>query len=273
MECLYGALASEVCDLDKPIGHSFGDVEHYSRLIAEVTGRILEPAVGTGRILIPLLEAGHEVDGLDSSTEMLSVCRRHCRDRGLNPVLREGDMTVFVHLAAYEAVIVPAGSIGLLDGRTATLQAMACFRDSLVPGGRLFVDVLVPQPVAEQEPTRHWRQGPFLWTLQTLGIEYDAAANQTTRILRYDKWQDGALSMTELQVLRFQHWDLHEFEHLLAEAAFTDIRISGYKHASMRAPNDGIWTFHATAPQARSTTMVTAQRPGNTPSGKPYHGA
>ena len=62
----YGKLATEVYDLDKPLGHSFGDVEYYTRLLAEVSGRILEPATGTGRILIPLLEAGHEVDGLDS---------------------------------------------------------------------------------------------------------------------------------------------------------------------------------------------------------------
>ena len=80
----YGTLATEVYDLDKPIGRSFGDVEYYTRLLATISGRILEPATGTGRILIPLLEAGHEVDGVDSSPEMLAVCRRHCQDRGLD---------------------------------------------------------------------------------------------------------------------------------------------------------------------------------------------
>ena len=214
----YGALAAEVYDLDKPIGFSFGDVEYYTRLLARVSGRILEPATGTGRILIPLLEAGHEVDGLDSSAEMLAVCRRHCRDRGLDPVLREADMTIFVQLAAYEAVIIPAGSIALLDGRKATLQALTCFRDSLVPGGRLFVDVPVPPP-AEHEPMRYWRRGSYLWTLQTIHIEYDPAANQTTRLLRYDKWQDGALCVTELQTFRLQHWNIDEFENLLAKPA------------------------------------------------------
>jgi Methyltransferase domain len=82
-----------VYDLDQPIGHSGGDVEYYTRLLAEISGPIPEPATGTGRILVPLLEAGHEVVGLDSSAEMLAVCRRHCHDRGLDPVLREADMT------------------------------------------------------------------------------------------------------------------------------------------------------------------------------------
>ena len=204
----YGALATEVYDLDKPIGHSLGDVEYYTCLLAQVSGPILEPATGTGRILIPLLEAGHEVDGLDSSAEMLAVCRQHCRDRSLDPILREADMTIFVHLAAYEAVIIPAGSIALLDGRKATLQALTCFRDSLVPGGRLFVDVPVLRPGAEHEPMRYWRRDSYLWTRQTMHTEYDPAANQTTRFLRYDKWQDGALCMTELQTFRLQHWNI-----------------------------------------------------------------
>jgi SAM-dependent methyltransferase len=241
-----------VYDLDKPIGHSFGDVEYYTRLLTTVNGRILEPATGTGRILIPLLEAGHEVDGLDSSAEMLAVCRRNCRDRGLEPVLRQADMTIFVQLAAYEAVIVPAGSIALLDGRKAALQALSCFRDSLIPGGWLFVDVPVPRLVAEHEPMRYWERGSYLWTLQTAHIEYDPAANQTTRLLRYDKWQDGALQMTELQRFRLQHWNLHEFEDLLAEAGFTDILVAaGYENACAAGRDDRGWTFHASAPCAR----------------------
>jgi SAM-dependent methyltransferase len=66
----YGTLASEIYELDKPIGHSFGDTEYYTRLLGAVRGKILEPAAGTGRILIPLLEAGLDVEGLDTSPEM-----------------------------------------------------------------------------------------------------------------------------------------------------------------------------------------------------------
>jgi SAM-dependent methyltransferase len=176
----YGTLATEVYELDKPIGRSFTDVEYYTGLLADVSGRILEPASGTGRVLIPLLEAGHQVEGIERSPQMLACCRQHCRDRGLDPVLREADMTVFVRLAAYEAVIIPAGSIALLNGRKAMLQALTCFRDSLVPGGRLFIDVPVPQPAAGPETMRHWRRDPYLWTLQTVHTEYDPAANHST---------------------------------------------------------------------------------------------
>jgi SAM-dependent methyltransferase len=246
----YGPLAAEVYELDKPVGRPCADVEYYTRLLAAIRGPILEPATGTGRVLIPLLEAGHHVEGLDNSPQMLARCRQHCRDRGLDPVLREADMTIYVRLAAYEAVVIPAGSIALLDGRKATLQALACFRDSLVPGGRLFVDVPAPRPAAAHEGMRYWRRGPYLWTLHTLHTEYEPGASQTTRFLRYDKWLDGTLRMTELQTFRLQHWSRQEFTDLLAEAGFTRILVTAdYQGVRTAGIACDVWTFHATARQ------------------------
>ena len=245
----YGTLATEIYEIDKPVGHSFGDVEYYTRLLAGVSGRILEPGVGTGRILIPLLAAGHEVEGLDTSPQMLEVCRQHCRDRGLDPVLHEADMTAFVRPAAYQAVIIPAGSFELLDGTPAAQQALACFRESLAPGGHLVLDIDPPQLIAGPEPLRHWRRGSFLWTLQVTHAWYDSAANQTTRLLRYEKWQVGELIVTESQWFRLQHWSLREFEGLLAGAGFADIRVTADYHDDRRpGPDSGLWTFHATRP-------------------------
>ncbi len=63
----YGQLATEVYELDKPVGRSFPGLDYYARQLAGITGRILEPACGTGRVLVPLLEAGLAVEGLDSS--------------------------------------------------------------------------------------------------------------------------------------------------------------------------------------------------------------
>jgi hypothetical protein len=264
----YGTLATEVYELDKPVGHPFADVEYYTNLLADVSGPILEPATGTGRILIPLLEAGHQVEGLDSSPQMLARCRQHCRDRGLDPVLHEADMTAFVQLAAYEAVIIPAGSIALLDGRKATLQALTCFHDSLVLGGSLVVDVPVAQPAAGHEAMRYWQRGPCLWTLQTMHIEYNPAANQTTRFLRYDKWLDGTLLTSELQTFRSQHWNCQEFENLLAEAGFTPALVAAdYKNAASPRAADRIWTFHVTVPRARSARTAVPVTTGLQPRG------
>jgi SAM-dependent methyltransferase len=166
----YGVLATEVYDLDKPVGTSFGDVEYYEQFLRNGEGPILEPAVGTGRILVPLAQAGLAVDGYDSSPEMLSVCRERCAERGIDPTILEADMTTFVAPEEYSSVILPTGSITLLHGPDELRAALGCFWQALKPGGRL----------------RSWRAEPYIWTLQTLHVDFDAAANQTTRWLRYD---------------------------------------------------------------------------------------
>lgn len=51
----------EVYDIDKSIGHSFGDIEFYLQRLRSCTGPVLEPSVGTGRVMISLLEAGIEI--------------------------------------------------------------------------------------------------------------------------------------------------------------------------------------------------------------------
>ena len=245
----YGRLVAEVYELDKPVGSPFPGLKYYTRQLAGVTGRILEPATGTGRVLVPLLEAGFTVEGLDTSPDMLAVCRQHCRDRGLDPVLREADMTGLAEPGAYQAIIIPAASIMLLDGRDEAPRALAAFRESLVPGGRLILDVEPLSLVTEPAAMRSWRRDPYLWTLQVMHTEYDSAANQTTSLLRYEKWHDGGLVATELQLFRLQYWSLREFGRLLTDAGFTDISVTAnYRDGRRPGPDSRVWTFHAVRP-------------------------
>jgi hypothetical protein len=116
----------------------------------------------------------------------------------------------------------------------------------LVPGGRLILDVPAPQLLVEPEAMRSWSSGEWVWTLETMHVEYDAAANQTQRWLRYEKWRDGALEATELQLFRLQHWSITEFEALLDQSGFSKpVVIGDYTpHSVPGAHTDG-WTFHA----------------------------
>ncbi len=240
----YGTLAAEVYDLDKPIGSSFGDVEFYRHLLDGVRGRLLEPAVGTGRMMIPLLQAGFTVEGFDSSPQMLAVCRQRCSDRDLEPVLLNAEMTSFASAEPYSAVIVPAGSITLLLGRETLTRALTCFRECLEPGGRLVVDVPAPQLVSGAEPMRTWAAGPSVWTMHTMRVDYDPSENQTTRWLRYEKWTDGALEATELQIFCLQHWSISEFTGLLRGAGFANTEISAdYSPGSDPGPDSEICTY------------------------------
>jgi len=49
------------------------DVALILSLLGESNAKILEPFCGHGRILLPLIEAGHQVTGLDLSGQMLAA--------------------------------------------------------------------------------------------------------------------------------------------------------------------------------------------------------
>ena len=54
----------------------YDDLPFYSWLLGAPRGRLLELGCGTGRILLPLAMEGWKCDGIDTSPEMLEICRR-----------------------------------------------------------------------------------------------------------------------------------------------------------------------------------------------------
>lgn len=86
MVSFYGSLSTELYDIDKYIGKSFGDVEYYSKRLEGVKGKILEPAVGNGRILIPLLHKGLNIEGFDLSDDMLQLCKKIVQKVSFHPI-------------------------------------------------------------------------------------------------------------------------------------------------------------------------------------------
>lgn len=246
----HSALVAEVYDISHPLGSGVGDVEYYTRALRDVEGSILEPACGTGRILIPLLEAGHRVDGVDYSPHMLEICRSHCRDRGFDPTLYIGEMSTFTQPETYEAVIVPRGSIRNVEGRDVTLQALRCFHASLIPGGRLVLDVTIPLFVPGPLPLlEHWTRDACVYTCETLVIEYEPVLDRTVRYARYTKWHEGELVATELHRFFFQHWNARDFQALLAEANFEEIEVTGDFGKDAPRPSDRYWNFTAWKPK------------------------
>ncbi|MDH2903483.1 MAG: class I SAM-dependent methyltransferase [Actinomycetota bacterium] len=214
--------------------------------LSYISRRILEPAVGSGRILIPLMQAGHVVDGTDTSPTMLETCRSNCEMHGIDAVLIEADMSTYVNEDAYEAVIVPTGSLMLLDGLDATHDALVSFRRCLKPGGRLIVDIAAPELIPEIGSMRSWRVDDDLWTLTTDHLESDSSKNQTTRWLRYEKWHDGQLMSSELQLFRLQWWSVGEFSRVVREAGFSNVEVhADYQIGKSPGPESDIWTFTA----------------------------
>lgn len=246
----YSKLSTEVYGVDKPIGTSFGDVEFYLERLRGVGGRILEPATGTGRMLVPLLENGLTVDGFDSSLDMLNMCRKNCMDRGLQPNLFEADMETFALGREYEAIVIPAGTFLLLHERDASLRALQNFHRHLKPGGRLIVDLyLLTESEVGNSTLRSWEiENGEVITLETTTSEIDPINQFSVSHNRYERWKSGKLLDTEMERFAMRWYGVEEFRAILESNGFRDIVISAdYEYGKYPdSPQQSI-TFEAAA--------------------------
>ncbi|MBA4531983.1 class I SAM-dependent methyltransferase [Brevibacillus halotolerans] len=249
----YNRLSSEVYDLDKPIGHSFGDVEFYKQRLLLHKGKILEPAVGTGRILIPLLESGLQVEGYDSSPEMLRICQNNCQKKGLSPTLFEATMETYASPTLYQAIIIPAGTFLLIHEREASIKALQNFYHSLENGGKLIIDLFLQTEFSFGTiSTRTWTcDNADVITYQDTLVEVDYINQYSISYGRYEKWRNGTLVETELERFPLRWYGVEEFRMILEKIGFQQIIISAdYQFQAYPINTTKIITFEAVANKA-----------------------
>jgi SAM-dependent methyltransferase len=137
----YDAAASEVPGGD--------DVSFFRRLAEKAGGPVLELGCGTGRVAIPLAEAGVTVVGLDRSPDMLAIAEG--KRTALSPAVRrrvrfvEADMTDFRVGRRFGLVFAAFRVFMHLLDPDAQLACLAAVRRHLRPGGLLVIDVFDPK--------------------------------------------------------------------------------------------------------------------------------
>jgi SAM-dependent methyltransferase len=123
---------------------------------------VLELACGSGRCLLPLAAAGHEVTGLDVSPVMLDLLREKAEEAGLTGRVRlvRGDMRDFSLGRTFGLVFVALNSLMHLETQEEQRLALTCAGRHLAPDGRLLVDlfnpdVALPDPLADSQLFLH----------------------------------------------------------------------------------------------------------------------
>lgn len=125
-----------------------GDLDLYLALADRAEGPILELAVGTGRLAIPLAEAGHDVTGVDLDPAMLDRARQAARGTAGEQrlTLVEADIVGLRLPTAgrFGLAFIALNSLLVLPSRAAQRAALLALADHLAPGGLAVVDVWLP---------------------------------------------------------------------------------------------------------------------------------
>lgn len=145
------AALARLYDLD--LSADLGDLDLYLALAARTNRPIIELAVGSGRIAVPLAAAGHRVTGIDSDVAMLDRARARAAGAGAKTARRlslvRGDLLEPRpdDAGGFGLAILALNSILLLGGPREQRQAVAVMAGLLAPGGIAAVDAW--QPLAD----------------------------------------------------------------------------------------------------------------------------
>ena len=222
----YGKLCTEFYDLSKPEAPADA-LDFYLRHFNDSDGPVLEPMCGTGRFLIPFLEKGIDIDGVDASPHMLQACQVHCESKGLRPVLYRQLIQELEMPRYYAYIFIPAGSFGLVTDKKDATESLRRLYHHLLPGGKLLIEV--ETTLAQPEAPGKWHE----WRLtRPDGAElifsalpmYNTKNQLQEDIHRYQLFNHSRLIEEEVERLSLRLYEPAQFRKLLEDTGFTDVR-------------------------------------------------
>ncbi|CAN5901678.1 class I SAM-dependent methyltransferase [soil metagenome] len=126
------------------------DVQMYLQYVESAGDPVLEVACGTGRIALPIAQAGHRVVAADISEPMLNRARMRANGEvvGGSLTLVSADMTEAhtIQGGPFGVVIMALGALSHLPAQRLQLAALQSAHQALDPRGVLLVDVFHASP-------------------------------------------------------------------------------------------------------------------------------
>ena len=208
------------------------DIAFYVEEALGCDGPVVELAVGSGRIAVPIAQAGRAVIGVDLSEGMLAVARALAEEHGVSPLvdLRVGDLREPPVDERVPLVICPFRSLLHMADEEQKLRALRAARELLEPGGRLVFDVFAPS--SEDIAETHG-----IWLEREDGIFERADWDEASRTLKLSVRSGDSAASMEL------HWlSAIEWRRLIDEAGFDVAGLYGwFDRRPYRGDEDMIW--------------------------------
>jgi SAM-dependent methyltransferase len=206
------------------------DVPFFQSEIKPVKGPVLELMAGTGRLSIPLIEAGAKLTCVDSSSAMLEVLSRKLQQRGLHAEVVCADVCQLSLPAAFELALLPFQSFMEIIGEENQRAALAAVFKCLAPGGRFICTLHNPAIRRQQVDGLLHFVGHFPTKDGTLVVSgFEQGGNPVVSRQQFFEFFDGAGRWREKRLLQMQFAfvEKHEFERMAQDVGFRIAQLYG----------------------------------------------
>jgi SAM-dependent methyltransferase len=229
----------------------------YFRGHVENAQPVLDAGCGTGRLLVPWLQAGIDVDGCDVSADMIARCRERAQRAGFEPTLLVQPLHALDPPRRYGS-IVACGVFGLGSTCAQDAEALRRLHAALEDGGTLLLDNQVPysnastwarwaKPGRDEVPTG-WSSDELEWRRAADGSEYalrskilalDPLSQSMHLLLEASKRVGDEVVAEEEHELSLRFYFRDELLLMLERAGFSDVRVeAGYTGREPTADDD-----------------------------------
>jgi SAM-dependent methyltransferase len=188
---------------------------------AQRCDQVLELTAGTGRLSLPLLQAGIPLACLDSSPDMLAILRRKLQEKGLSAPLYEMDLCHFSLPDKFDLILIPFNAFAEVTQPALQERALATIRAHLAEKGHLICTLHNPTSRLKNcDGQIHWRGSYalpdqaghlFLSTLET----YEPGSHLVKGFQFYELYTaDGVMQSKQFVDIQFYVHTRESFEVL-----------------------------------------------------------
>lgn len=205
---------------------------------ARVGDKILEPMCGSGRFLVPFMDRGFDITGVDLSEDMLSALYRKApRARAF-----KGDILEFDSDVLFDYIFISSGSFSLFTDMDVADRVLVKLRELLSPDGKMVIAAESVAGACDGDGSYRLMSSLPLDDGAELHFSsmdrYDADAQTQYSPGRYEVYRDGELIDSEWMDFQFHLYRFGELERRLERAGFA--KVATYRSFDKRpAEGDG----------------------------------
>lgn len=238
---MYHKLSAEFYHLDPTYPPDL-EVAFFSYFLEHsVPGPWLEAMSGAGRVLIPLLQKGFVIEGVDNSPSMLDLCSNTMQQKGVDTQLYDQSVIELSLPKKYSGIIICFASFQLLPDREIAMQTLVKLKEHLLPGGMLIIDIYVPwesikkamragvllrHAYIKDVPVQRVQSGNGQAIERATVLDVYAHDQYVLSSNTYTKYDaQGAIIATEEEKMIFMWYYRHEFVYMLEKVGFKTVNV------------------------------------------------
>jgi SAM-dependent methyltransferase len=213
----YTGVAAQAYALLRSVGAP--DPAPYARFIQRSGEPALELGCGEGDPLLELRAMGLDVDGVDSSPDMVDRCRAIAAERGIDVGVHVQRMEALDLRRSYRSIFLAGPTFNLLPDDATARQALEGIRRHLVAGGAAMIPLFEPRATPpEHFGRRRTRTAPDGTQLSVTAISEtrDEAARCQSTVLRYE------VESTSGTATEDRPWAVHWYPQALIRSMAAD---------------------------------------------------